>query len=326
MTFLGATLQPILAAVLCAASVGAHAALVHWRLAGVTFADGTTAQGTFTYDDAAEAVVAWNIAVRRGTVLIPFAYMPGDSITFHSSSAVTFSSEEAGHPHSMGIQRRQLRLASTAPFTAAGPLVPLDLSNPNVALECLDCGAVREIVAGALERVALTPPIATIPAIEFYHAGFDHYFLSADAAEIAGLDSGVFAGWARTGESFLVHAPGSYDGAPVRPVCRYYGLPSAGLDSHFYSASPAECYQVNLVYGAEWFAENGNVFQVILPDTATGACPEATVPVHRVFNRRSDANHRYTTKPSIRAQMEAAGWIREGYGPDATIMCAFEPS
>jgi hypothetical protein len=26
----------------------------------------------------------------------------------------------------------------------------------------------------------------------------------------------------------------------------------------------------------------------------------------------------------VRAQMEAAGWIREGYGPNATIMCAVE--
>ena len=35
-----------------------------------------------------------------------------------------------------------------------------------------------------------------------------------------------------------------------------------------------------------------------------------------------DANHRYTTSTVVRAQMEAAGWLREGYGPDATIMCA----
>jgi hypothetical protein len=41
-----------------------------------------------------------------------------------------------------------------------------------------------------------------------------------------------------------------------------------------------------------------------------------------VFNKRPDANHRYMTSAVVRAQMEAAGWIREGYGPDATIMCA----
>jgi hypothetical protein len=111
----------------------------------------------------------------------------------------------------------------------------------------------------------------------------------------------------------------------VHPVCRYYGLPSAGLDSHFYSASPAECYRVNRDYGGQWQAEGGNVFQVILPNELTGACLLDTVPVYRVFNRRADANHRYTTSTTIRAQMEARGWIREGYGPDATIMCAFAP-
>jgi hypothetical protein len=33
------------------------------------------------------------------------------------------------------------------------------------------------VVGGALERVALTPPVALVDAIEFHHAGLDHYFL-----------------------------------------------------------------------------------------------------------------------------------------------------
>jgi hypothetical protein len=323
------------AALACAIALDASAALIHWRLSGVAFEDGTMAQGTSTYDDVGDTVVSWNISVLRGEVLLPFAYMPGDSIALYapynsvygSYAAVVFSSVEAGHPHPGGVQERQLRLTSTSLFSAAGPIVPLDLGATSVSsmLECLNCGSVRVIVGGSLERVALTPPVALVEAIEFYHAGFDHYFLSADPPEIAGLDSGFFTGWARTGERFFVHAPGSYDASPVHPVCRYYGLPSAGLDSHFYSASPAECYRVNRDYGGQWQAEGGNVFQVILPNELTGACPLDTVPVYRVFNRRADANHRYTTSTTIRAQMEALGWIREGYGPDATIMCAFAP-
>ena len=105
-------------------------------------------------------------------------------------------------------------------------------------------------------------------------------------------------------------------------MCRYYGLPSAGIDSHFYSASARECYQVNQFYGTEWQIESDNVFQINLPDTTTGACPSGTIPVYRVFNGKHDANHRYMTSTVVRAQMEAAGWIREGYGPNATIMCA----
>jgi hypothetical protein len=43
--------------------------------------------------------------------------------------------------------------------------------------------------------------------------------------------------------------------------------------------------------------------------------------VYRLFNNRVDANHRYTTDPAIQAQMVALGYIEEGYGPTATIMC-----
>ena len=68
-----------------------------------------------------------------------------------------------------------------------------------------------------------------------------------------------------------------------------------------------------------------NVFQIDLPDTTTGACPAGTIPVYRVFNQKKDSNHRYTTSAAIRATMEAQGWKREGYGPDATIMCAIAP-
>ena len=334
MKTLLAIVHSMLGVALCAASIGANAALVHWRLSGVTFDDGTTAEGTFTYDDVAGTVILWNITVHRGAALLPFAYMPGDSVPVIQNypaggarQGVYFESVEAGHPHAFGVSARQLRLTSTSTFSAAVPVVPLDLATPggNFGVECLDCGAFRLIVAGALQRVPLPPGIAEIPAVEFYHAGFDHYFLSADPAEIAGLDSGVFSGWARTGESFLVHSAGSYDAAPVKPVCRYYGLPSAGLDSHFYSADPAECYRVNRDYGTEWYAENGNVFQVILPDPMHGDCPGGSVQVFRLFNGRRDANHRYTTKPAIVAQMLALGWRREGYGPHAATMCAFEP-
>ena len=44
--------------------------------------------------------------------------------------------------------------------------------------------------------------------------------------------------------------------------------------------------------------------------------------MYRVLNGRRDANHRYVTSPAIRATMLAAGWIAEGYGPDAVAMCA----
>ncbi len=159
-------------------------------------------------------------------------------------------------------------------------------------------------------------------AVEFHRASVDHYFVSSDPAEIAALDTGVFAGWVRTGLSFSVLRAGERSGEARSPVCRFYGRPEAGLDSHFYSASPAECQAVIDRYGADWQLESPEVFVVGLPDTATGACPAGSVPVHRMFNARRDANHRYVTSAAIRDRMVGVGWIAEGYGPDAVAMCS----
>jgi hypothetical protein len=37
-----------------------------------------------------------------------------------------------------------------------------------------------------------------------------------------------------------------------------------------------------------------------------------------------DSNHRYTTSAAIKADMLAAGYIAEGYGPDGVVMCAVQ--
>jgi hypothetical protein len=59
---------------------------------------------------------------------------------------------------------------------------------------------------------------------------------------------------------------------------------------------------------------------MILP--AAGVCPPGTVPVYRVFDNRTDANHRYMIDRALRDQMVALGWIAEGDGPDLVVMCA----
>ena len=158
---------------------------------------------------------------------------------------------------------------------------------------------------------------ATVGVIEFYNVARDHYFMSASAAEIADLDSGVHAGWFRTGLSFKAYAASV---AGMSPVCRFY-LPPAYGDSHFYSASPAECAQVAAQYPG-FVYETQAVFYIGSPNTATGACRAGTTPVYRVWDNRPDTNHRYTTSASVRQQMLGQGWIGEGYGPNQVIMCA----
>jgi len=160
-----------------------------------------------------------------------------------------------------------------------------------------------------------TPPKADV--VEYYNASLDHYFMSALAADIEALDSGALKGWTRTGVVF-----GAYlePAAGASPVCRFY-LPPENGDSHFYSASPAECADVRAKFPT-FVYESGEVMFVALPDTTTGSCPEGTVPVYRLWNNRADSNHRYATDAAVKAAMIAKGYIAEGYGPDATIMCA----
>ena len=158
-------------------------------------------------------------------------------------------------------------------------------------------------------------------AVEYFHATLNHYFLTASATEIALLDGGAFAGWQRTGQSFPVFASSDDTEDATTPVCRYYGRPDKGIDSHFYSASPAECAAVAIQFGDSWTLETSQAFFVYPADAATGQCPNATVPVFRLYNALANANHRYTTSAEIRAQMIAQGWVPEGYGAQAVAFC-----
>ena len=173
-----------------------------------------------------------------------------------------------------------------------------------------------------LMRQYLTPTAdmqGKVAAVEFYNAALNHYFLSTNPAEIDNLDSGRTIGWVRTGLRFLVY---SVPAAGTSPVCRFYRAPAFG-DSHFYSASPAECAQTAAQHPVDWIYESPSVFYVQLPNTTTGVCPAGTVAVYRFFNTAT-TNHRYTTEQVIRDEMNASfSWTAEGYGPGPyfPIMC-----
>jgi hypothetical protein len=165
-----------------------------------------------------------------------------------------------------------------------------------------------------------TAPTAAV--VEYYWPQKDHYFVSQNAAEIAALDSGAIKGWTRTGQGFRAWLSGGSAGAGV-PTCRYYGSPAAGIDSHFFSALPAECSALAAApLNKSWTKESDNVFEVALPNTVTGACPAGTVPVYRAWNKRTDSNHRLTAEAGTLAQMVGKGYVAEGFGPTAVAMCA----
>jgi PKD repeat protein len=182
--------------------------------------------------------------------------------------------------------------------------------------------------AGAAESASLGSGTAQtapqVQIVEYYHSGLDHYFVTADPDEMAALDTGRLTGWTRTGYQFTGFARSPLD-ISKSTVCRFYGLPQAGLNSHFYSGSQAECAAVMTQFASSWMLESSDVFQIVMPDVVSGACPASMVPVYRLFNNRADANHRYVTDASVRDSMLAKGYISEGYGPDSVTFCAVAP-
>jgi hypothetical protein len=158
--------------------------------------------------------------------------------------------------------------------------------------------------------------------IEYYYAALDHYFITQFKDEIAALDAGAHPGWVRTGQSFLAYRPGQGVGQPVQ---RWYGLPGAGLDTHFFTMNVLDIVFL-YTHPSAWEKESNDAFDLDFPSASVpvqNSCVTGEVPVYRLWNQRVDSNHRYTTDPAIKAQMIAKGYVAEGYGPDAIMMCAF---
>ena len=155
-----------------------------------------------------------------------------------------------------------------------------------------------------------TSAAATLTAVEYCQAGSGQYFVTASAQEIAALDAGMFAGWARDGESFGVFELGT---SGTVNVCRFWSGQTFGPTcSHFYTPLASECA---IVKGNPGWVYEGDVFAMMLPDAA-GTCTGGTVPLYRLYNNSSNGvpNHRYTTSTALRAQMVAQGWVPEGFG------------
>lgn len=163
----------------------------------------------------------------------------------------------------------------------------------------------REITTRA--TIGELPGQGTI-AVEFRNARLGHFFVTASTAEIAGLDAGAFGGeWQRTGETFKV-------GGPVA-VCRFYGMPPRGPNSHFFTASARECEHVMGEFAA-WTFEDHAFSTTAATD---GQCAAGLVPVHRFYNqpqRSDDVNHRYTVTAAAFTATTAMGWVHEG-----VVMC-----
>jgi len=332
-----AWLRRWLFAALAIAASGASATFQSWRIEQVY----SNADGTVQY-----------VVLRESQGLAGERFLAGRTLTSTQGGVTRTFTFPADLPSSLTANKRLL--IGTQGFAALNLIAP-DYVVPNGFLATtgatLDYAGVDQIVHAALPTDGATaigrtgagiPSVATnfagasavVPAlpvalVEFYNASLDHYFVSDLQPDIEALDTGHFPGWARTGLSFKVFPGQASGGAGVNPVCRFYIPPDKG-DSHFFSASPAECAAVNQLRltdpaYAGYVFESPNAFYVALPNTANGACPGGTTPVYRLWNGRIDSNHRYTADPGVKATMITKSYVPEGYGPGAVIMCAPTP-
>lgn len=197
-----------------------------------------------------------------------------------------------------------------------GPLAPGDYQLTVILTEekVLAYGYPLTVASKVPLHVAAAPFQPDSWVVEYYNRTLDHYFMTSLASEMAVLDASVLKGWQRTGYAFKVST-----GSASQGVCRFYIPPGYG-DSHFYSASSSECTATSQSF--PWLQlETDALFRSELPNLLTGICSSGLVPVYRMWNRRADSNHRYTTDAYVRKTMKSAGYVPEGYGADGVVMC-----
>ena len=156
----------------------------------------------------------------------------------------------------------------------------------------------------------------TVDLLEYFHAGFGHYFVTANVDEMKKLDDGTFVGWERTGEGFTALPTGA---AGAADVCRFFSTSFAPKSSHFYTPLASECDGLK---GGNVWAYEGLVFALQLA-SPTGACPAGTRALFRLYNdgQGGAPNHRYTVAEPVRAAQVVQGWIGEGAGSPPVFAC-----
>src|SRR5207249_4145142 len=142
----------------------------------------------------------------------------------------------------------------------------------------------------------------------------DHYFITADPAEAAMLDAGIVVpSWTRTGVIWHAWAAAA-DRSSARPVCRFFGTPGVGPNSHFYTADASECALVKQNPG---WAFEGIAFYIDVPQV--GACAAGTEPIYRSFYAGATvaaSNHRFLPDLTMHEAMAPPSLL------EGAVMCA----
>jgi serine protease len=144
----------------------------------------------------------------------------------------------------------------------------------------------------------------TAANIEYFNNTLGHYLVTYDGEEARIIDAGgAGPGWTRTGKN-------GFKSGGATPVCRFYGTPGIGSNSHFFTISAQECALVKQDPG--WTFEGYGFYAT---PAVNGQCEAPLVPVHRLYNNQAaqrNSNHRHVTDLSLVPAMTAQGWSLEG--------------
>jgi hypothetical protein len=145
----------------------AQASMVVWTLENVTFSDGGTAIGSFTWDSNTNAIPSWNVQVSGGstdfpaTTYSPFQPSGVGGTLFGNNAAVTFSFIDSNPPLTSSSSLRYIVLDMVAPLnTNGGSLAMATLAGgfSSQGFECFNCNPGRSVIAGSINGVPLPLP------------------------------------------------------------------------------------------------------------------------------------------------------------------------
>ncbi len=226
-----------------------------------------------------------------------------DTVSSKKAAPSTYSISRKGNTYTVCVTR-----FLTGSGGATTDVVHMDVANAGVG----DYSLVYKASNGNAEG---WQPGCTEKAVQAFKILPLSDSMTSDLTEKAVLDNQVIPGWTRTGYDFSSFSNATVDTPNLVPVCRFYGLPEAGINSHFYSALASDCEIVRETWPDQWILESMDSFKVV---PVKNYCPDPLMPVYRLYNNKPDANHRYTARDNVLLDMQAKGWILEGIAWCAT--------
>jgi hypothetical protein len=134
---------------LCICALAAQAVPITYTLTGVTFTDGTSATGSFTFDADTKKSSGYSILTMPG-ILSAFNWNPSNSGLYYGGGA---------GPNNFTLitltGNRVFNFSFVNPLTNAGGTDPINFAS---TYECNNCGTYRRVNAGSVTSVNVPEP------------------------------------------------------------------------------------------------------------------------------------------------------------------------